>query len=102
MGFNLSVGFSKSCSRDLLASFFFFLITLGLEFSDTNVYEPSSELLLITAKQLFLNRELCRSVQLSVESSRDRLVTSVSRDTYSSLITYEALGQLGQDEPVSE
>ena len=30
-------------------------------------YEPSSELLLVTAKQLFSNRELCRSVQLSVE-----------------------------------
>jgi len=28
-------------------------------------YEPSLELLLITAKQLFLNRALCRSVQLS-------------------------------------
>ena len=30
-------------------------------------YEPSSEPLLITAKQLFLNRELYRAVQLSVE-----------------------------------
>jgi len=28
-------------------------------------YEPSLELLLITAKQLFSNRELYRSVQLS-------------------------------------
>jgi hypothetical protein len=30
-------------------------------------YEPSSELLLITAKQLFLDRELCRAIQLSIE-----------------------------------
>ena len=49
--------------------FFFFFITLGLELSDTKFtslnYEPSLELVLITAKQLFLNRELYRSVQLS-------------------------------------
>ena len=40
--------------------FFFFFITLGLELSDTKVYEPkpSLELLRITAEQLFSNREL--------------------------------------------
>ena len=44
------------------ARVFFFFITLGHELSDTKSlkYEPSSELLLITAKQLFLNRELYR------------------------------------------
>ena len=49
---------------------YFFFITLGPELSDyksTSLkYEPSSELLLITAKQLFLNRELYLAVQLSV------------------------------------
>ena len=45
------------------APFFFFLITLGLEVSDTAKstsleYAPSSERLLVTAKRLFLNRVL--------------------------------------------
>ena len=46
---------------------FFFFIVLSLELSDTKVYEPSLELLRITAEQLFSNRELYRLVQLSVE-----------------------------------
>ena len=50
------------------ASLLFFFMTLGLELSYTKVYEPkyepSSELLRITAGQLFSNRELYRSVQL--------------------------------------
>ena len=45
--------------------FFIFFITLGLELSDTKVYEPSIrallELLRNTAEQLFSNRELYRS-----------------------------------------
>ena len=40
-------------------------------------YEPSSELLLNTAKQLFLDRELYRSVQLSVEDFVVHRVTRV-------------------------
>ena len=48
--------------------FFFFFINLGLELNDTQStslkYEPSLELLLITAKHLFLNRKLHRTVQL--------------------------------------
>ena len=47
-------------------NFCFFFITLGLELSDTKkstslTNEPSSELLLITAKQLFLNQELAKT-----------------------------------------
>ena len=53
------------------AEFFFFFITLGLELSDTKVYEPYIRpllgLLRNTAEQLFSNRELYRSVQLSIE-----------------------------------
>ena len=51
--------------------FFFSFISLGLELSDTKKstslkYEPSSELRLITAQQLFLNRvlDLCLHKQL--------------------------------------
>ena len=51
-------------------SFFFFFSTVGLETSDTKVYEPeyepSSEPLHISAKQLSLNRELYLLVKLSV------------------------------------
>ena len=60
-----------SCSVAVLnqgtkTNFCFFFITLGLELSDTKTstsltYEPSLELLLITAKQLFLNRELTKT-----------------------------------------
>jgi hypothetical protein len=47
-------------------TFFLFDITLGLELRDTKVYEPSLELLRITAKQLFLNREVHRCAPPSV------------------------------------
>jgi hypothetical protein len=40
-------------------------------------YEPSLELLLNTAKQLFLNRELYRSVQLLVEGFSERSVVAL-------------------------
>ena len=48
---------------------FFLFITLGVELSDTQVCEPSIRALLgmlfISAKQLFLNRELYLAVQHS-------------------------------------
>ena len=60
----------KSVADMMHTVFFFFFITLGLELSDTKStslkHEPSSEPHRISATQLFLNRELYLSVQLSV------------------------------------
>ena len=60
----LAVLFPQAAATVSLSLF----IILGLELSDTKStslnYEPSLELLLITAKQLFLNRDLHHSAQL--------------------------------------
>jgi hypothetical protein len=63
--------FRGARDRKAQLRFFVFFITLGLELSDTKVYEPYIrallELLRNTAEQLFSNRELYRSVQLRLQ-----------------------------------
>ena len=62
-------------------------------------YEPSWGLLRITAEQLFSNRELYRSVQLSVNlttrlSRSVKGLDAVSRTALDALILYEKLFNL--------